>query len=98
MLLNSYRIQFKNFLNHRTHLSAHSKFISQKKIIYSYYEFLFSWFVKCENIINKENNLPLLKNLRILQYINDRFLDYWMIKNYRTLCWPIAMYNNEKKQ
>lgn len=97
MLPNSDRIQFKNFLNYRTHLSAHGMFISKKKIIDSYYEFLFSWFLKCENIINKENNLPLLKNSRIFQYINERFLDYWMTKNYRTLCWPIAMYNSEKK-
>ena len=25
------------------------------------------------------------------------FLDYWMNKNVKTLCWPIAMYNSEKK-
>jgi hypothetical protein len=71
-------------------------YISKKKIINSYSETLFSWFLKCENIINKNNNLSLLKNQRIFQYINERFLDYWMSKNVRVNRWPIAMYNKEK--
>ena len=80
----------------RSYLSAHGMYISKKKIINSYSEVLFSWFEKCENIISKNNNLPLLKSQRIFQYINERFLDYWMSRNVRTLCWPIAMYNKEK--
>jgi len=90
------RIGFKDFLNNRNYLSAHGMYISKKKIINSYSEVLFSWLEKCENIINKNNNLPLLKNQRIFQYINERFLDYWMCRNVRTLRWPIAMYNEEK--
>jgi hypothetical protein len=90
------RVKFKDFLNNRTYLSAHGMYISKKKIINSYSETLFSWFLKCENIINKDNNLPLLKNQRIFQYINERFLDYWMNRNVRTLRWPVAMYNEEK--
>jgi len=90
------RIGFKDFLNNRNYLSAHGMYISKKKIINSYSEVLFSWLEKCENIINKNNNLPLLKNQRIFQYINERFLDYWMSRNVRTLRWPIAMYNREK--
>jgi hypothetical protein len=96
MLPDSDKIGFKDFLNNRTHLSAHGMYISKKKIINSYSEVLFSWFEKCENIINKSNNLPLFKNRRIFQYINERFLDYWMSRNVRTLRWPIAMYNKEK--
>lgn len=60
-------------------------YISKKKIINSYLEVSFSWFEKCENIISRNNNLPLLKNQRIFQYINERFLDYWMSRNVRTL-------------
>ena len=96
MLPDSDRIGFNDFLNNRTYLSAHGMYISKKKIINSYSEVLFSWFEKCENIISKNNNLPLLKSQRIFQYINERFLDYWMSRNVRTLRWPIAMYNNEK--
>ena len=91
------QVGFKEFLANRNHLSAHGMYISRKNIIKSYSEFLFSWFEKCEGIINRNNNLPLLQNRRIFQYINERFLDYWMNKNVKTLCWPIAMYNSEKK-
>jgi hypothetical protein len=96
ILPDSEKIGFKNFLNERSYLSAHGMYISKKKIINSYSETLFSWFLKCENIINKNNNLSLLKNQRIFQYINERFLDYWMSKNVRVNRWPIAMYNKEK--
>ena len=96
MLPDSDRIEFNEFLNNRTYLSAHRMYISKKQIINSYSEVLFSWFEKYENIINKSNNLPLFKNRRIFQYINERFLDYWMSRNVKTLRWPIAMYNKEK--
>jgi len=96
MLPDSDKIGFGDFLNNRNYLSAHGMYISKKKIINSYSEVLFSWFEKCESIINKSNNLPLFKNRRIFQYINERFLDYWMSRNVRTLRWPIAMYNKEK--
>jgi hypothetical protein len=96
MLPDSDRIGFKDFLINRNYLSAHGMYISKKKIINSYSEVLFSWFEKCENIISRNNNLPLLKNQRIFQYINERFLDYWMSRNVKTLRWPIAMYNREK--
>ena len=96
ILPDSDRIGFKDLLINRNYLSAHGMYISKKKIINSYSEVLFSWFEKCENIISRNNNLPLLKNQRIFQYINERFLDYWMSRNVRTLRWPIAMYNREK--
>jgi len=96
MLPDSDRIEFNEFLNNRTYLSAHGMYISKKQIINSYSEVLFSWFERCENIISKNNNFSLLKKPRIFQYINERFLDYWMSKNVRTLRWPIAMYNKEK--
>jgi hypothetical protein len=92
----SEKIGFHDFLNERNYLSAHGMYISKKIIINSYSEILFSWFLKCENIINKDNNLSLLNNQRIFQYINERFLDYWMSKNVRVNRWPIAMYNKEK--
>ena len=53
--------------------------------------------MKCENILNKRNDLPLIKNKKIFQYINERFLDYWMSSNLKVIRWPIAMYNLEKK-
>jgi hypothetical protein len=96
MLPDSDRVEFRDFLINRNYLSAHGIYISKKKIINCYSEVLFSWLEKCENIISRNNNLPLLKNQRIFQYIHERFLDYWMSRNVKTLRWPIAMYNREK--
>ena len=73
-------------------------YISKVKIINRYSSLIFEWFLKCENIINKSNNLPLIKNSRIFQYINERFLDYWFSKYYKVLRWPIIMYNENKNK
>jgi hypothetical protein len=89
---------FLEFLKKRTHLSAHGMYISRVKIINQYSNLIFEWFLKCENIINKNNNLPLIKNSRIFQYINERFLDYWFSKYYKVLRWPIIMYNEKKNK
>lgn len=98
MLPVEHQIGFKNFLNDRNYLSAHGMYISKKEIIENYSNILFNWFLKCENILNKTNDLPLIKNKRIFQYINERFLDYWMSSNLKVIRWPVAMYNVEKKQ
>jgi len=89
---------FLEFLKSRTHLSAHGMYISKVKIINQYSNLIFEWFLKCENIINKNNNLPLINNSRIFQYINERFLDYWFSKYYKVLRWPMIMYNLDKNK
>jgi len=89
---------FLEFLKKRTHLSAHGMYISKVKIINQYSNLIFEWFLRCENIINKNNNLPLIKNSRIFQYINERFLDYWFSKYYKVLRWPMIMYNEDKNK
>ena len=73
-------------------------YISKVKIINRYSNLIFEWFLKCENIINKNNNLPLINNSRIFQYINERFLDYWFSKYYKVLRWPMIMYNLDKNK
>ena len=89
---------FLEFLKTRTYLSAHGMYISKVKIINQYSNLIFEWFLKCENIINKNNNLPLIKNSRIFQYINERFLDYWFSKYHKVLRWPMIMYNENKNK
>jgi len=89
---------FLQFLKKRTHLSAHGMYISKVKIINQYSNLMFEWFLKCENVINKNNNLPLIKNSRIFQYINERFLDYWFSKYYKVLRWPMIMYNEDRNK
>ena len=94
----SERYDFLHFLKTRKFLSAHGMYISKKAIINHYSSVIFKWFLKCEQIINKNNNLPLIKNARVFQYINERFLDYWFNKYYRVLRWPIIMYNENKNK
>jgi hypothetical protein len=89
---------FLEFLKTRTYLSAHGMYISKVKIINQYSNLIFEWFLKCENIINKNNNLLLINNSRIFQYINERFLDYWFSKYYKVLRWPMIMYNLDKNK
>ena len=71
-------------------------FITNKKIINEYFKLIFSWYDKCEKIINPSNQLTLDKTPRFFQYLNERFLDYWFNKYYKCKIWPIAMYNDDK--
>ena len=87
---------FYNFLNKRKYLSAHGMFVSNKNIINKYYSVIFPWFEKCEKIMVPTTKKTLDETPRFFQYLNERFLDYWMNKYYKCKVWPIAMYNDQK--
>ena len=65
-------------------------FICKTKILKKYYEVLFPWLEKCEQIFGF-NDLQGYGLKRIYGFLAERFLSYWFNKNYRVKEFPIIV-------
>ena len=76
-------------------LSAHGMYISTPKILDKYMALSFNWYKNCENILDTNENIYLVKKPRFFQYLNERFSDFWF-KNYTNFTTnPICMYQEK---
>ena len=79
---------FNNYMLNETSFNPHNMFICRTKILKDYYDVIFPWLEKCENIFNFNNSSEYgLK--RIYGFLAERFLSYWFTKNYRIKELPI---------
>ena len=87
--------QFDEHISKSNILSAHGMYISTPKILDKYMTLSFDWYKKCENIIDPNENIKLVKKPRFFQYLNERFSDFWF-RNYTNFTInPICMYQEE---
>ena len=79
---------FKNYMNNQTEFNPHNMFICKTKILKDYYNVIFPWLNKCENLFGlKDREDYGLK--RIYGFLAERFLSYWFNKNYNIIELPI---------
>ena len=81
---------FDNYMNNNTSFNPHNMFICRTKILKEYYEVIFPWLEKCENIFGF-NNLQGYGMQRIYGFLAERFLSYWFNKNYKVKELPIIV-------
>ena len=83
------RSDFKYFVNTEVSFNPHNMFICKSsKILLKYYESVFSWLKKCEEIFGfKETNVYGLK--RIYGFLAERYLSYWFKKYTKYTVLPI---------
>ena len=62
--------------------------ICKKEILHQYYESVFPWLKKCENIFGF-SNLKGYGLKRIYGFLAERYLSYWFQKNKRVKEYPI---------
>ena len=62
------------------------------KTIKNYYESIFNWLFKCENIFGFEN-LSGYGQTRIYGFLAERFMPYWFKKNSKVATLPIIFYD-----
>ena len=78
---------FKKFVNNEVAFNPHNMFICKnKEILFSYYDSVFPWLRRCEEVFGFENlNTYGLK--RIYGFLAERYLSYWFKKytKYKTL-------------
>ena len=76
------KFDFNNFVNNQTSFNPHNMFICKTNILKNYYEIIFPWLEKCENIFGF-NDLKGYGIQRIYGFLAERFLSYWFTKNYK---------------
>ena len=74
----------------RTSFNPHNMFICKTKILKNYYNTIFPWLKKCEEVFGFEN-LKGYGYQRIYGFLAERFLSYWFNKNYKVKELPIIV-------
>ena len=78
---------FRNFMNNNNKYNPHIMFISTPEITNSWFESLFTWLFKCEDIFKFED-LKGYETERIYAYLSERYLSFWFNKYSKVLPWP----------
>jgi hypothetical protein len=80
---------FKHFVNTEVSFNPHNMFICKdKKILFSYYESLFPWLLKCEKIFGFKN-LKGYGLKRIYGFLAERYMPFWFKKYTKSTTLPI---------
>jgi len=97
LLDNNNRVDFYNFVRNKTSFSPANMFICKnKKKIEEFFEVLFSWLTKCEDVFGF--NMEEYGKVRIYAFLCERFLPFWFNKNTNVLEWPIIFHDLRKEK
>ena len=87
---------FKKFVNTKNNFNPHNMFICKSKDkLKEYYEVLFPWLERCEEIFGFEK-LKGYDQTRIYGFLAERFMSYWFQKNTKSATIPIIFYDIRK--
>jgi len=87
------REDFREFVNNKVSFNPHNMFICRSKdILKNYYDDVFPWLEKCEDIFGFEN-LKGFGKIRIYGFLAERFMSYWFQKNTKHTTLPIIFYD-----
>jgi len=84
------RDEFRNFVNSETSFNPHNMFICKKSFLKDYYESVFPWLNKCENIFGF-SDLHGYGMKRIYGFLAERYLSYWFSKHSKVKELPIIV-------
>ena len=77
------REHFKNYVNDNSSYNQGNMFITNStEIMSKYYETIFNWLIKCEEIFGLE--LQGYGKQRMYAFLAERFLPYWFNRNQST--------------
>ena len=89
------RDDFRKYVRTKTSYNQGNMFNKKKKkIIKSYYEVIFDWLNKCEDVFGF--NLKGYGNMRIYAFLAERFLPFWFNKYCKVLECPVLFYDLKK--
>ena len=81
------RDDFSDYVNSNVGFHPHNMFICKKTHLEKYYETVFPWLSRCEDIFGFKLEGYGMK--RIYGFLAERFLSYWFLKNYKVKELPI---------
>ena len=88
------RSDFRIFINNQSFNKENMFICRSKKIIKEYYNSVFPWLQRCENIFGF--NLNAWHEIRIYAFLAERYLSYWFNKYTAVKEWPIFFYDTNK--
>jgi hypothetical protein len=88
------RSDFRTFINNQSFNKENMFICKSKKIIKEYYNSVFPWLQRCENIFGF--NLNAWHEIRIYTFLAERYLSYWFNKYTTVKEWPIFFYDTNK--
>jgi hypothetical protein len=87
---------FRNFVNTEVSFNPQNMLICKsKKKLQNYYEDLFPWLERCEELFGFKN-LKGYGLTRIYSFLAERFMSYWFKKNTKSTIMPIIFYDIRK--
>jgi len=92
LLDQEHKEDFKNFVETRSSFNPHNMFVCKKIHLKRYYETIFPWLKKCEDIFGF-HELKGYGMKRIYGFLAERFLSYWFLKNFKVKELPIIVKN-----
>ena len=88
------REKFRKFVETETYFNPYNIFICKnKKILFEYYNNIFPWLKKCENIFGFNLGESYGKK-RIYGFLAERYLSYWFKTYANPINWPIYFKDN----
>ena len=92
LLNNEDKNEFSKFIIKETSFNPANMFICRsKKILDKYYNTIFEWLERCENLFGFD--LKGYGEIRIYAFLAERFMSYWFNKNTKVKEWPILFYD-----
>jgi hypothetical protein len=88
------RSDFRIFINNQSFNKENMFICRSKRIIKEYYNSVFPWLQRCENIFGFYLNA--WHEIRIYAFLAERYLSYWFNKYTRVKEWPIFFYDTKK--
>ena len=77
-------------MNNENSFHPHNMFICRTELIKNYYEEIFNWLKKCENVFGFKN-LEGYGLQRIYGFLAERFLSYWFSTKFKVKEFPIIV-------
>ncbi len=89
LLSNEDKNNFNDFVNNNISFNPHNMFVCKsKKILKNYYNTIFPWLKKCEDLFGFNKNADY-GGKRMYGFLAERFLSYWFKKNAKYKTVPI---------
>ena len=86
------REEFRDYVNNSYIYNPHIMFIAKSFIADKWFEDLFTWLFKCEEIFGFEN-LKGYDTQRLYAYLAERYLSFWFKKYTKFTTWPWKFIN-----
>ncbi len=91
------RVDFLKYVNSETKFYPLSIFILKKKYFQKLCKSTFIWLSKCEKIFNK-NNLKKYGEVRIFDFLAERYFSFWITKYCKYKIWPYKLIDTRQKK